>query len=85
MKEAFDMKNFLLWGSKFSNLFFFAICYISSLSGQILINLKPHPNWSSVNLSLGTFLNPGGGTLGYFLGGYVPPGTPAPRSRKKFP
>ena len=35
MKEAFDMKNFLLWESKFPNLFFFAICYISSLSGQI--------------------------------------------------
>ena len=62
MKEAFDMKNFLLWGSKFSNLFFFsAICYISSLSGQILINLKPHPDWSSVNLSLGTFKPRGGG------------------------
>ena len=41
MKEAFDMKNFLLWESKFPNLFFLwkegggAICYISSLSGQI--------------------------------------------------
>ena len=41
MKEAFDTKNFLLWESRFPNLFFWgeegggAICYISSLSGQI--------------------------------------------------
>ena len=38
MKEAFDLKSFLLWESKFPDLFFFfflAICYISSLSGQI--------------------------------------------------
>ena len=35
MKEAFDMKNFLLWESQFPNFFFLAICYISSFSGQI--------------------------------------------------
>ena len=35
MKEAFDMKNLLSWESKFPKFFFLAICYISSLSGQI--------------------------------------------------
>ena len=64
MKEAFDMKNFLYGDQNFLISFFLAICYISSLSGQILINLKPHPDWSSVNLSLGTFKPRGGGALG---------------------
>ena len=35
MKEAFDMRNFLLWESKFPTLFFLAVCYMSSLIGHI--------------------------------------------------
>ena len=48
MKEAFDMKNFLLWESKFPNLFFFWLSVIYHPGVVKLINLKPHPDWSSV-------------------------------------
>ena len=36
MKEAFDMKNFLYGNQNFLPFFFFlAVCYMSSLIGQI--------------------------------------------------
>ena len=42
MKEAFDMKNFLLWESKFPNLFFFGFLLCIILE------------WSNINKSCHT-------------------------------
>ena len=35
MKQAFDMKNFLYGNQNFLLFFFLAVCYMSSLIGQI--------------------------------------------------